>query len=115
MNPWLVDAMTIIDVHRKGVAGDQRAGAIRPLLESAEMLASFIAEIGSRRRPQLNIEPDGRPTFATATDEFYIHLTVDEPNRLTWYAVVGGTEYFDERVAFDGRRLPSGLAQLFAL
>jgi ribulose-5-phosphate 4-epimerase/fuculose-1-phosphate aldolase len=54
-------------------------------------------------------------TFATATDDFYIHLTVDEPKRLTWYAVVGGTEHFDEGVAFDGRRLPSGLAQLFSL
>jgi hypothetical protein len=54
-------------------------------------------------------------TFATATDDFYIHLTVDEPKRLAWYAVVGGTEHFDEGVAFNGRRLPSGLAQLFSL
>lgn len=40
-------------------------------------------------------------TFATATDDSYIHLTVDEPKRLTWYAVVGGTEHFDEGVAFE--------------
>jgi len=115
MNPWLIDTMAIIDVHRKGLAGNQNERTVRPLLETAEMLASFITHVGVRRRPQLNIEPSGRPTFATATDDFYIHLTVDEPKRLTWYAVVGGTEHFDEGVAFDGRRLPSALAQLFAL
>jgi hypothetical protein len=115
MNPWLVDTMAIIDAHRKGLAGNQNEKTVRPLLESAEMLASFITDIGVRRRPQLNIEPSGRPTFATATNDFYIHLTVDEPRRLTWYAVVGGTEHFDEGVAFDGRRLPPALAQLFAL
>jgi hypothetical protein len=115
MNPWLVDTMAIIDAHRKGLAGNQNERTVRLLLESAEMLASFITDISARRRPQLNIEPSGRPTFATATDDFYIHLTVDEPKRLTWYAVVGGTEHFDEGVAFDGRRLPSGLVQLFSL
>jgi hypothetical protein len=115
MNPWLVDTMAIIDAHRKGLAGNQNERTARSLLESAEMLALFITDISARRRPQLNIEPSGRPTFATATDDFYIHLTVDEPKRLTWYAVVGGTEHFDEGVAFDGRRLPSGLAQLFSL
>ncbi len=115
MNPWLVDTMAIIEAHRKGVAGDQNERTARQLLESAEMLASFITDVGARRRPQLNIEPSGRPTFATATDDFYIHLTVDDPKRLTWYAVVGGTEHFDEGVAFDGRKLPPALAQLFAL
>jgi hypothetical protein len=115
MNPRLVDTMTIIDAHRKGLAGNQNERTVRLMLESAEILASFITDISARRRPQLNIEPSGRPTFATATDDFYIHLTVDEPKRLTWYAVVGGTEHFDEGVAFDGRRLPSGLVQLFSL
>jgi hypothetical protein len=115
MNQWLVDTMGIIDTHRKGLAGQQHERGVRSLLDSAEMLASFITDIGPRRRPQLNIEPSGRPAFATATDDFYIHLTVDEPNRLTWYAVVRGTEHFDEGVAFDGRKLPPGLAQLFSL
>jgi hypothetical protein len=115
MNPWLVDTMTIIDAGRKSFAGGQQEKAVLPLLTSAEMLASFITEIGAGRRPQLNIEPSGRPTFATATDDFYIHLTVDAPNRLTWYAVAGGAEHFDEGVAFDGRRLPPALAHLFTL
>jgi hypothetical protein len=115
MNPWLVDTITIIDAGRKSFAGREQERAVRPLLDSAEMLASFITEFSARRRPQLNIEPSGRPTFATATDEFYIHLTVDAPNRLTWYAVVGGTENFYEGVAFDGRKLPPALVELFSV
>jgi hypothetical protein len=115
MNPWLVDAIATIDAHRKSVLGNQAQASGLSLLDSAEMLAPFMTEVSSRRRPRLNIEPDGRPTFATATDDFYIHLTVDEPNRLTWFAVVAGTEYFDEGVVFDGRRLPPALSQLFTL
>jgi hypothetical protein len=115
MNPWLVDTIEIIDAHRQAVAGTAQEGGIRPLLDTAELLAPFITDLPRRRRPQLNIESDGRPTFATATDEFYIHLTVDEPNRLTWYAVVGGAEHFNEAVAFDGRKFPPELTQLFAL
>jgi hypothetical protein len=115
MNPWLIDTMSIIDAHRKNLLSGSRTVGSRPALDSAEMLASFISDISPRRRPQLNIESDGRPTFATATDDFYIHLTVDAPNRLTWYAVVRGAEHFHEGVAFDGRKLPQGLAQLFSL
>jgi hypothetical protein len=115
MSPWLIDAMTIIDAHRKSIVGSQSERTVRLLLDSAEMLASFIAEVTPRRRPQVNIEPSGRPTFGTATEDFYINLTVDEPNRLTWYAVVGETEHFNEGVAFDGRKLPAGLAHLFSM
>jgi hypothetical protein len=115
MNPWLIDTMTVVDTGRRRLAGAENEGPGRLLLDSAEMLASFITDISPRRRPVLNIEPGGRPTFATATDDFYIHLTVDAPNRLTWYAFVGGAEHFDEGVAFDGRKLPPELARLFSL
>jgi hypothetical protein len=115
MNPWLIGTMEIIDAHRKAL---HQGAADKPrlaLLNTAEMLASYISDIGPRRRPQLNIEPEGRPTFATAVDDFYIHLTVDTPDKLTWYATVGGDEHFDEGVAFDGRKMPPGLQQLFSL
>jgi hypothetical protein len=114
MSPWLIGTMEIIDAHRRGVHGSSNKQKLA-LLDTAEMLASHISDISPRRRPQLNIEPEGRPTFATAVDDFYIHLTVDAPDRLTWYATVGGDEHFDEGVAFDGRKIPPGLQQLFSL
>jgi hypothetical protein len=113
MSPWLVDTMKIIDTHRQSALGD--IDAQMRLLDTAEMLASFLVDIEPRRRPQLNIDAGGQPSFATALDDFYIHLTVDEPNLLTWYATVRGAEHFDEDVAFDGRKLPANLKQLFSL
>jgi hypothetical protein len=115
MSPWLVDTMQIIDAHRQDLNGTAGNPLLSKSLDTAEMLASFLADISPRRRPQLNIDSDGRPSFATALDDFYIHLTVDEPNQLTWYAVVRGAEHFDERVAFNGRKLPADLKQLFSL
>jgi hypothetical protein len=115
MSSWLVGTMQIIDAHRRylnGIGGDP---LISRSLDTAEMLASFLADISPRRRPQLNIDFDGRPSFATSVDDFYIHLTVDNPNQLTWYAVVRGAEHFDEGVAFNGRKLPADLKQLFSL
>jgi hypothetical protein len=79
------------------------------------MLTPFLSEIDARRRPQLNFDEDGRASFATATDDFYINLTVDSANRLTWYAVVRGAEYFAESVAFDGRKVPAELRTIFAM
>ncbi len=115
MGPWLVDTMEIIDAQRRALGGsaDNRSGLA--LLATAEKLASYISDASPRRRPQLNIEPNGRPTFATAVDDFYIHLTVDDPNSLTWYATVGGVEHFNEGVSFDGRRIPAELKQLLSL
>jgi hypothetical protein len=110
MGAWLTDTIEIIGAQRAVASAVSDA---QGLLDTAEMLASFLSDISPRRRPQLNVGLDGCPSFATVTDEFYINLTVDRRDRLTWYATVRGAEYFDEDVAFDGRRLPSALKQLF--
>jgi hypothetical protein len=115
MSPWLLDTVRIIDAYRRYLNGTAGDTLIARSLDTAEMLASFLADIPPRHRPQLNIDSDGRPSFATVLDDFYIHLTVDEPNQLTWYAVVRGAEHFDEGVAFNGRKLPADLKQLFSL
>ena len=113
MSPWLVGTIEIIEAHRRALSVTDKTKVA--LLNAAEMLASYISDVNTRRRPQFNVEPEGRPTFATAADDFYIHLTIDAPDKLTWYATVGGDEYFDEGVAFDGRKIPPALQQLFSL
>jgi hypothetical protein len=112
MAPWLVDTIAVIDTHRKAAVQSPQQDQV---LDTAEMLASFLADIDQRRRPQLNIDAEGQPSFATSLDDFYIHLTVDEPNLLTWYSTVRGAEHFNERVVFDGRRLPTSLKHLFSM
>ncbi len=79
-------------------------------LTTAEYLASFFAAWPVSRRPQLALDMDGFPTFAAKSNEFYLHLTVEQTNILTWYAIVSGAEYFQDGVAFDGTALPIELA-----
>jgi hypothetical protein len=115
MSPWLVDTMETIEMHRRALSSlnpNARNNEIKTLA-TAEMLASFLADIMPRRRPQLSIDDEGRPSFASALEDFYLHLTVDAPGLLTWFARVHGVEYFDEGVAFGGRSLPPQLKQVF--
>lgn len=110
MAPWLIDTMAIIDAGRGAARTEPGTEAI---LETAEMLAYFLADLESAKRPNLIIGEDGRPSFATATRDFYLHLTVDAPGKITWYAESNGQEFFDEGVAFGGKHLPSELQNLF--
>jgi hypothetical protein len=116
MSPWLVDTIQIIDTRKKALSTiDTGSNAEqRKMLDTAEMLASFLADIAARRRPQINIDEEGRSSFASVLDDFYFHLTVDAPGKLTWFARVNGVEYFDEGVAFEGRSFPPQLRQIFA-
>jgi hypothetical protein len=116
MSPWLVDTIEIVETHRRALSSlspDAKDAQLKTLA-TAEMLASFLADISSRRRPQLSIDDEGRPSFASALEDFYLHLTVDAPGLLTWFARVRGVEYFDEGVAFVGRSFPPQLKQIFA-
>jgi hypothetical protein len=116
MGPWLVDTMKVIDTHRKVLSqlNAKSRDSRRRMLETAEMLAFFLADISPRRRPQIHIDDEGHPGFASALADFYFHLTVDAPGLVTWYAKVNGVEHFHEGVAFEGRSFPPQLKQLFA-
>lgn len=114
MSPWLVDTMKIVEAHRRALSTLNAKDKQIETLATAEMLASFLADITPRRRPQLSIDDEGRPSFASALDDFYLNLTVDAPGLLTWFARVRGVEYFDEGVAFGGRSFPPQLKQIFA-
>jgi hypothetical protein len=115
-SPWLLDAMEVISVQRDRLSKETESGRLAfALLDDAEMLAALFAGSDSRRRPQLNILPDGRPSFATSTMDCYLHVTVDEPKRITWYALIDGREYFHENIPFDGRRLPDELRRLVSV
>ena len=108
MSPWLADTMEIISIQRS------RPEAQSLLLEDAENVAALVAGASPGRRPQLNILEDGRPSFATSLRGFYIHMTIDRPGRLTWFATANDQEYFGEDVPFDGRRLPKEVRELLS-
>jgi hypothetical protein len=115
---WMFETLFIIDSFRNvsdGWDGSTARAPSRAALHGAEMLTAYLAVSTPERRPTLCVDALGRPAFATNIPNFYVHLTVDEAGRLTWYAVSEGVEYFDDDVAFDGHRLPESLGSLFQI
>lgn len=107
-NTWASDSLQVLRKARKA-AKDADLEAVRV----AEMLIPHFAALPSQTRPQVTVDDDGRPGFGTSTGSFYIDLTIESHNALTWYAVVDEREFFADSVAFDGRRLPDDLRSLF--
>jgi hypothetical protein len=115
---WLFETLFVINSYRgvsDGWDGDTAPAPAKLSLHAAEMLTAFLALSEPERRPTLCVDALGRPAFATNIRNFYIHLTVDEAGRLTWYAVSNGVESFADEVTFDGRRLPEALGSLFRI
>lgn len=117
MSPWLIDTLARIEEQTASLVSRKRGHdlkRLRGMVETAQMAATILASASPSIRPQLNFDEEDVPSFATSTKQFYIHLTVDAPGRLTWYADAG-TEQFREDVPFDGRRLPEELRVLLSL
>jgi hypothetical protein len=119
MAPWLQDTMQIIDTGRQimKMQASSPQDFLRHvgILDTAEKLASLLVDVLPSRRPQLNVDDEGYISFATTTRDFYLNLTVDSVEQLTWYAVVHDVEYFMEQVSFSGRRLPDELKKLLSM
>jgi hypothetical protein len=114
---WLFETLFVIESYRKVADGWDGHVAVAPTkhsLDAAEMLSAFLALSREEKRPTLCVDAIGRPTFATNAFGFYIHLTVDQAGRLTWYSVSDGIESFADDVDFDGHRLPAELESLFS-
>jgi hypothetical protein len=114
-DPWLVTTWDLIADHRNLAAGWDGINALAPeseCLDAAEALAILIAAKPTRARPQFSVDSNGRPSFALYDDRLYLHLTIDGADRLSWYAVSGGTESFEDDIVFDGTQLPPQLDQL---
>jgi hypothetical protein len=112
---WLFETLFIIESYRKVTDGWDGGSAPAPskaALDAAELLSVFFALAEYETRPALCVDALGRPSFATNSPELYLHLTVDNSGRLTWYSVLRGTEAFAEEVEFDGNRLPDQLQRL---
>jgi hypothetical protein len=114
-DPWLVATWDLIADHRNltsGWDGETAAAPRRESLDTAEALAVLIAAKPMQTRPQFSVDCNGLPGFAMYDDRLYLHLTIDDVDRLSWYAVSGGTESFADDIAFDGAQLPPLLDRL---
>jgi hypothetical protein len=117
MDPWLLETIGTLASYREykdGWDGDDAIAPERGQLRTAEMLAEHFSHVPVRKRPLLSLDVAGRPTFSANSAGFYLHLTVDAADQLTWYAEVGGVQHFESDARFDGRRLPDGLVRIFS-
>ncbi|NUU44540.1 hypothetical protein [Tardiphaga robiniae] len=116
-DPWLIETIRLIDDHRnlaKGWDGECAEPPEAGALDTAEMLSVFLNSNGPGSRPTFSVDSLGRPTFAARTNNFYIHLTVDKSERITWFAEVDGVEHFHDDVEFKGRKLPDELSAILS-
>jgi hypothetical protein len=103
---WLSDTLGIIS---RELDGAENEG----LKNASEALAYYFAAVDFQRRPQLMVDDYGTPSFATVTRRgFYFHLTVDTPERLSFYAVDAEVENYAEGVCFDYKDFPKQLKGL---
>jgi hypothetical protein len=111
-DPWLLATWELIAAHRgllRGWDGMDALAPSRECLDTAEALANLIAARPMRVRPQFAVDSEGRPSFAAYGEHLYLHLTIDSPNRLSWYAVVKGEDFFEDDVVFKGVEIPAAL------
>lgn len=116
-DPWLLDTLSTVLAFRSvrdGWDGEDAKAPSRVDLGAAEMLASFLASYPDRVRPVLSVDAEGRPTYSADTGKFYLHLTIDPGQTLTWFAELDGREHFESGVHFDGRSMPNSLKELLA-
>jgi hypothetical protein len=104
---WLSDTLGVISRELDGTANEGLKGA-------SEALAYYFAAVDFQRRPQLMVDDDGTPSFATVTRNFYFHLTVDTTERLSFYAVDAKVESYAEGMYFDYKDFPKQLEGLLS-
>lgn len=112
-DPWFSETMGILSTARDAVAS--KSNQAKQTIDTAELLAAFLVEVQSGRRPQLMVDEDGCASYGTSIEGFYINLTIETPSTLSWYAVVGDDEIFEDSVPFSGRSIPDSLRDIFKL
>jgi hypothetical protein len=112
---WLIDTIKEIKQYNCGTGdffglAEQKPSPIE--LQDAEYLAALFANTPAWQRPMFAIDAAGAPTFERRTTDFYLHLTIDRPGQLSWYALKDGEEDFGDDYQFDRRSLPQSLVNL---
>jgi hypothetical protein len=110
-SPWLKSVLSAISEFRQVKAGWDGDNAPVPspgALDTAEMLATYLNNVPTK--PVFSVDSLGRPTFSSNAEDFYLHLTIDESERLTLFAEIGGVEHFFGDIEFNGRKAPDQLS-----
>ena len=103
-NSWAQDTLETIAAHRhlkKGWDGKSAATPSKEALDIAEILTSAFAQVSTNVRPLFAVDVDGNPGFAANESDYYLHLTIDGPNTISWYTVKGGKPSYEDQIQVD--------------
>lgn len=109
---WLngvLESVATFRTFQDGWDGQHSQAPEQKALDASEMLAVLLSNHTRSSDLTFTVDALGRPTFAGRSDGFYMHLTVDDGDHVTWLAEKSGVEYFDGDVEFKGRHLPAAL------
>lgn len=101
---WLTQTLRLII--------DQRGTLSSEMLDTAETVAKYLTRMNISPMPQLAFDEDGKPHFAAFVGEFYLSLSVDNPGRITFFAVLQDEEFFAANVSIDSNHVPYEMAAL---
>lgn len=104
-DPWLNVCLDNIDAHKnlpEGWDGETAPAPEQASLTTAEFLAFGFSYLPLHLRPQFSVDAEGVPGFSLYNDQTYLHLTIDDPELISWYAVQNGEETFGDEVVVNG-------------
>lgn len=102
--PWLDETLVKIARFRGAVDnwdGMQSLAPNEALFPMAQRIAELFSAMPVSWRPTLNFDPDGQPNFAAHNDDIYLTVTIEDVDKLSWYAVKNGIEKYRDDVTFN--------------
>jgi hypothetical protein len=112
---WLkgiLESVAAFRTFQDGWDGQRSNAPDQKSLDTSEMLVVLLSNHPRSSDLTFSVDSLGRPTFAGRSLGFYMHLTVDDGDHITWLAEKSGVEHFDGDVEFKGRHLPAALVDV---
>lgn len=118
LHAWRIGELEKIEKYRKFLDNWDGYGAEAPkseALDVAETLIDYFAGLPKNRRPNVDVDAHGNPSFFLEDKGLYFHMTVelsDEGGVLSWLGEKDGADYSEDVMVFNGERLPEKISTL---
>ncbi|TPK04586.1 hypothetical protein FJ872_27385 [Mesorhizobium sp. B2-5-9] len=98
---WFSQTLARLSEIRKAGKNSEEAGLFKCQLEAVEYLIAHFAAWPMNRRPDLTRDENGAPHFSAKSQDYYLHLSIEDGAALNWYALLNGEEISqDEDISY---------------